>query len=329
MRPLRIPAVMLSAVLTLFFTLPQAHATFPGENGKIVFVGNQSGSWQLHTMDPDGSNQVQVTNLPATTWELWLPVFSPDGRRILFSRDTPENSCPLDQFPLPNCLNLYVVNADGTGLAQLTSDNSSWGGTWSPDGSQIVFNHISAFTHLGIVTAMSANGSNMQPGLTTKFWDSDFARYTPGGQDFVFYSQNGGFVSAVWSMETDGTHQHRLTRAALEGSPTDLSPDGRHILLINHQNTNLQTSIFVMNLDGSDLKQLTYPPGNAIDGGGGYSPDGKKVVFLSNRLSPGSLDIFTMNADGTGIERIVSGVTVGGCPDGNCVGPSWGPKAKN
>lgn len=326
MRILKLNTLPLIVGAAMLFIAQTAQATFPGQNGKIAFVGNQSGAWQLYTMDPDGSHQTQITNLPATTWELWLPAFSPDGRKILFSRDTPQNPCPLDQFPLPSCINLYVINADGTGLTQLTSDNLSWGGTWSQDGSQIVFNHISALTQVGIVTTMRADGSGVQPGLTSQFWDSDFGRYTPNSQQFVFYSQNGGFVSAVWSMETDGTHQRRLTHAALEGSPTDVAPDGRHILLIDHQNTNIPTAIFTMKPDGSDLKQITYPPGTSLDGGGGYSPDGEKIVFLSNRLTPGSLDIFTMNADGTGIQRIASGVTVGGCPDGNCVNATWGAK---
>ena len=151
----------------------------------------------------------------------------------------------------------------------------------------------------------------------------------PSGQHFVFYSQNGGFVSTIWTMDTDGQQQKRLTSASLEGFAADVSPDGRHVLLFDHQNTNIPGSIYVMKIDGSDLTQITEPPGNSSDGMGGYSPDGKKIAFLSNRLSPGSLDIFTMNSDGSDIQRIASGLTVGGCPDGNCVGPSWGPKPKN
>jgi Tol biopolymer transport system component len=60
-----------------------------------------------------------------------------------------------------------------------------------------------------------------------------------------------------------------------------------------------------------------------------YSPDGKKIVFVSRPLSSdNSLDLFTMNADGSDVKRIVSGIAVGSCPDGNCIGPSWGPKPK-
>jgi|ERR1035441_5887045 Tol biopolymer transport system component len=329
MRTLKLTALSLIAGAALLLLTQQAQATFPGQNGKIAFVGNQSGNWQLYTMDPDGSNQTRITNLPATTWELWLPAFSPNGRKILFTHDSQENPCPPGAYDPIGCGDLYVVNIDGTGLTRLTNDGFSWAGTWSPDGTRIVFDHISSVIYVDTVATMAADGSGVLPALTDKFWSSGFARYTPDGQHFVFYSQNGGFVSTVWTMKTDGSNQRRVTEPALEGFANDVSPNGNHLLLIDHQNTVLPTAIFVMNLDGDDIKQLTYPPAGSNDGLGAYSPDGKKIVFLSNRLTPGSLDIFTMNVDGTDIQRIASGVTVGGCPDGNCVNATWGAKPSN
>ena len=70
-------------VATLVTGVP-AQASFPGENGKIVFVANTSGSWQLYTINPDGSGMVQITNLAATLFDMWAPSFSPDGKRIVF-----------------------------------------------------------------------------------------------------------------------------------------------------------------------------------------------------------------------------------------------------
>ena len=105
--------------------------------------------------------------------------------------------------------------------------------------------------------------------------------------------------------------------------------------------------IFTMNPDGSDPRQLTFLGSNS---GGTFlgdwspdgsvlvfshyaspstpnSPDGTKIVFPSDRLSNNfGLDLFIMNADGSGLHRIASGLTAGGCPDTNCVTPSWGPK---
>lgn len=273
----------------------------------------------------------QITNLPATKWELLIPVFSPDGHRILFSHDTPEHPCQTNMFPPTGCIDLYVINADGTGLIRLTSDGLSWNGTWSPDGNRIVFSLIFAPTHEDIVATMRADGVEERARLTSVFWDSSASVYTPDGKHIVFYSQNGGFVATTWSMHTDGAKQKLLTPPPLEAFPGDVSPDGRHILLTDHVNTSLPTALYTMNLDGTDIRQLTRSPAGSSDGlgQGGYSPDGKQIVFESNRFSSDqSLDLFTMDVDGSNIKRIASGLTVGGCPDRNCVNASWGPKPK-
>jgi len=79
----------------------------------------------------------------------------------------------------------------------------------------------------------------------------------------------------------------------------------------------------------SAISRLTHSRGHH-DLDASYSPDGTKIVFASDRLSSNaSLDLFTMNADGSNIKRVATGLTVGGCPDQNCVTPSWGPKTTN
>ncbi len=56
------------------------------------------------------------------------PSFSPDGSKILFADDRDGD------------LEIYVVNADGTGMRALTdNDTRDFFPTWSPDGSTIVF----------------------------------------------------------------------------------------------------------------------------------------------------------------------------------------------
>jgi WD40-like Beta Propeller Repeat len=68
------------AALMLLLAGSTAYATFPAQNGRIVFVSDRYGSWQLYTIDPDGSDIAQVTNLPPVDYDLWAPSFSPDGR---------------------------------------------------------------------------------------------------------------------------------------------------------------------------------------------------------------------------------------------------------
>jgi Tol biopolymer transport system component len=256
-----------------------------------------------------------------------FPDFSPDGKRILFFHDSAQNPCT--PHGPPTCVDLYVINADGSGLTRLTKDGLSWAGAWLPDQTRIVFNQIDTRTFFFLirVVTMRADGRGPRTTLTTAFWDSGFAYFTPNGRSLVFFSQVGGFVSAAWVMDSSGANKVRLTPASLEGGPFDVSPDGQRVLLTSHENTSLPTSIYTTGITDKQLRRLTRPPGDASDIAGTYSPDGQKIVFISSRFSSNkSLDIFTMNSDGSDIRRIASGVTVGGCADGNCVTPSWGPK---
>ena len=64
-------------------TLP-ASASFPGKNGRIAFVLGPD----IYTMNPDGSDIRQLTNLgpdSSAFWESW----SPDGKLIVFNEYRP------------------------------------------------------------------------------------------------------------------------------------------------------------------------------------------------------------------------------------------------
>jgi Tol biopolymer transport system component len=225
---------------------------------------------------------------------------------------------------------IFTINADGTGLTQLTFDNLfDCSPRWSPDGTRIAFARAVPSTLQTVITTMQADGTGSTTKLTSEIWGAFLPTYTPDGSRITFVSTQAGFISVVWIMNTDGTKQKRLTRPILEGFPVDISPDGRHILVIDHESTPLTPyEVFRMNLNGTGLTKLSNPGKGHHDIPGTYSPDGTKIVFASDRLSNNlSLDLFIMNADGSDIHRIASGLTVGGCSDGNCVTPSWGPKS--
>ncbi len=109
--------------------------------GPILFVSNKSGTWQLYSMNEDGSGIKQLTknsDLPISDAR-----WSPDGSKIVFvSRDT---RLSLQQMSSA----LYVMNADGTGMYKLTNppiESFSYPldtkPIWSPDGNRVAFSRL-------------------------------------------------------------------------------------------------------------------------------------------------------------------------------------------
>jgi Tol biopolymer transport system component len=98
-------------------------------------------------MDPDGSNQISLTD--NTTQEL-NPDWSPDGSQIVF-----------DSYRDLN-YEVYVMAADGSNQTNLTNDAgaNNWEPAWSPDGARIAFNLYSDVLGNLDIYVMDADGSN-------------------------------------------------------------------------------------------------------------------------------------------------------------------------
>ena len=131
---------------------------------KIVFVRHAptldrvfSPDAEIWVMNPDGSGQVQLTfnsdpHRPASEWiEERGPSWSPDGKRIVYA-------CRKGAEPPPagNRFEICVMNSDGSGQTQLTSDTTNvpnFTPTWSPDGTRIVYHsRYNPFTQLRLIT---------------------------------------------------------------------------------------------------------------------------------------------------------------------------------
>ncbi|MFN2505618.1 MAG: TolB family protein, partial [Acidimicrobiales bacterium] len=86
------------AVVAAIMVANVAEGAFPGTNGRIVFISDRDGDNEVFTMNPDGSNQVNLTNNTATEFE---PAWSADGTKIVFVSNRDANN------------EIYTMNSDG------------------------------------------------------------------------------------------------------------------------------------------------------------------------------------------------------------------------
>jgi TolB protein len=107
----------------------------------------------------------------------------------------------------------------------------------------------------------------------------------------------------IYVMNSDGSHQTRLTNNPANDYHPNFSPDGTKIAFTSEREGS--EAIYVMDADGSNQIKLTAnvtPP--AFSSQPCYSPDGKKITFASLREGRGG--IFVMNADGSNQQRLTS-----------------------
>ena len=85
---------------------------------------------------------------------------------------------------------VYAVNPDGTGLAQLTHEPNGIAARWpdwSPNGSRVLFARVNLSNFMGRIWIMNANGSGQRQLASGVPGRSDFQpRYTPDGRHIVF-----------------------------------------------------------------------------------------------------------------------------------------------
>lgn len=164
---------------------------------KIAFASLRKGLWQIFTMDPDGSNQVNISNSHTSDTE---PAWSPDSRQIAFVR-TP-------QFP-SQFSDIWSMEPDGNGQTQLTVTNANEGRPgWSPDGSAIAF-HTDRDGNWEIYV-MKSSGAG-QTRITNDAAQDKNPAWSPDGSTIAFGSLRGGAGSHIWGVAGNGSNPTQIS----------------------------------------------------------------------------------------------------------------------
>ena len=284
----------------------------PGSPAPGTVIGVLAGDLlkQAGLVPPEGLNVadggvVAVAPTPAPATRLTVhdafdasPVWSPDGRRIAFDSDRDGN------------WEVYVMNADGSGVTRLTGNDAVDGSpSWSPDGRRIAFDSTRDGNRE--IYVMNADGSGVTR-LTHNPADDGYPAWSPDGRHIAFDSDRDG-NREIYGMNGDGSGVTRLTDHGADDFTPAWSPDGLRIAFASGGRGN--SEIYVM--DASGVIRLT--DNDASDVTPAWSPDGLRIAFASER--DGNLEIYVMNADGSGVTRL----TYNGAND---LFPDWSPDGR-
>lgn len=266
-----------------------AEAYFSFDNSMAVFQSNYS-EWevecdQIFYFDIENDDLINnrpkmiSTGLGRTTCSYFLPG---DSTIIYASTHLGDSACPPEPgreegyvWPIYEDFDIFVADLQGRIIDTLTnSPGYDAEPTVSPNGDKIVFTSTRS-GDLELWT-MNLDGSD-QKQVTSGLGYDGGAFFSPDGTKLVFRA------SRPQSEEEKAEYKGLLDRGLVK--PSDME-------------------LYVCNVDGSDLQQVT-DLGNA-NWAPFFHPSGEKIIFSSNHKSKRGFpfNLFMINIDGTGLEQI-------------------------
>ena len=282
------------AISTLFvFSSSIAVWAEDPETEKIAFVSKRDGNAEIYIMNPDGSEQTNLTQHPAEDYD---PAWAPGGKQILFSsnRDGP--------------FDLYLMDADGKNLQKVfKSSKYRRGPTWSPDGKRIAYAQANPQKAILLFGARFVPSTELTLYIATptghtaeKLTDGFDPSWSPNGREIVYVM--GGRKQTplgIFDLQTR-TRDILLPRDIPWILDPTWSPQGDKIIFtkLNGAGFNAQGfltfqkgTLHTVNLDDMGLEQITdelssYNPT--------WSPQSKEIIYNARS---GTLQLYKMKLD--------------------------------
>src|SRR3954453_3379064 len=297
--------------LLLLVLAPVAHGAFPGGNGKLVYTTQaESSPRQLAIVDP--LNLVSTPFIPDTNFDDEFASWSPDGKRVVTLRNGMAG------------FEIWVANADGSGLRQVTTGGSNVDPAWSPDGHHIVYVGSDAIYTLNLDDP--ADSPHAIPGTDGTFSNP---AWSPDGALIASEHYNStDNVDQIIVMAPDGSGAHPIVSAPTNSVHDEFpawAPDGSRLYFAQGANvvgcfSSPKFQIYSVARAGGGPALFSHDP-TVAEYHPAPSPDGTQIAFTRCDDPTDDLDhIYVANIDGTGAHA----VTTGGNYDNQ---PNWQPTA--
>jgi Tol biopolymer transport system component len=172
-----------------------AEATVSPDGSKIIYTSMQDGDLDLYTMNPDGSEVRRLTDVAGYDGGAF---YSHDGSKICFRAGRPSTAEERKDYKellelgllRPGALEIFVMNADGTGMKQLTSNGkANFCPYFLPDDQGLVFssNFESETGREFDIYAIGVDGEGLERITYAPGFDG-FPMFSPDGKKIVFAS---------------------------------------------------------------------------------------------------------------------------------------------
>ena len=229
--------------LTTDDTKQHYYSSISPDGWNVVYAAfREANVYELYEMNIANGSVRQLTNRLGI---LNAPEVSPDGKSIVFKHSTGFN----------NKNQIWFMDRDGENVGNIPRA-SGWDPTWSPDGKYVLF--ASDMDGAVQLFTIRTNGKELHKvsSLPAIRGRSD---WSPDGQYIVTYS-GGPWEHEVYLMNADGTNAHVISPLGGNSQGASFSPDGQWVTFtayFDHPNDDHGCEIYIMRIDGSDLRRLT------------------------------------------------------------------------
>jgi Tol biopolymer transport system component len=299
-RGLRLAIVLavLAAVSVAALVSSAFGSTFPGVNGKLVFVV-QDGKHAnyLATAYVGGTGPIRLTKPSKKPGDL-QPRFSVDGTKVVFIR----NPATLGGYTK---VQLWEASSTGTGAHQvkikgLPKDTYPLAPTFTRDGKHIVFEDDTINAPAGIWEVPVAGGKATQ--LTN---GNDYQpTVSPDGKKLAFFRASSLVIANI-----NGSNPQTLytePAGTTSSDEPDFSPDGSTIAFMAYDSSIQSFDIWTVPANGSAAATNLTNGTNLSSMDPAYSPDGTQIAFTSVDNSSNATTIDVMPADGGKVTAVVT-----------------------
>ena len=287
------------AVMAVVFSgdLHQVAGQGRGIPGSVAFFSARDGNNEIYVMDPDGSGPLRITNNPASDVD---PDISTNGRDIVFTSNRGGNN------------DIYIVDShDGTVESTSRTTPPTTGGRAGP-----LMDSTSCFTRNrdGNFEIYMMNRDGSDPARLTELSRRRSVSGLVTGRSGDRLPKGRRYPRTGRGKRRDASSDRRTATQ----SDARVVSNGKQLAFMSTRDGYI--SVFLMNADGSNQRNLTPKNPGDLDGdwisrAPSWSTSGRQIYFMSFRPSTGlDTEIFVMNWDGSGATRLTHSIGMDGSP---------------